>query len=253
MFMRFIHIRVQPDRLPDFEQFFDRRIVGALREIDGCLFACLLSNPEHPSECISMTLWSDADAAGRYQDSGLYQKLLDEADPYLWHSNEWRVRLSDDLTLEYEQVEDPPAIEAYPVQTRSGDPEALGYASPNMYLRIVAGEVREGMLESFTHHYEEAIIPTLLATDGCRYAYLAKALGDSNHVVSITLWDSKAKADAYELHGEFRDIMRSAEPFISSVFQWRMTLESPRRSRETSSADVQIEGYHIVAGESFGA
>jgi quinol monooxygenase YgiN len=251
MFMRFIHLRIQPDKLADFEQFYEQRIATAIGEAGGCLFAGLLSNPEHPSECVSLTLWNDPESAANYESSGLYDRLLEEIDPFLWRSNEWRVRLSDDLTLEYEPVHEAPVIEAFPVETESGDAVDIGPTSPNMYLRIVSGKVKPGKMEAFTEYYENSIIPLLLATDGCRYAYLARGTGDSNEALSVTLWDSQSKASAYEQYGGFRDIIKTIEPYISSVYQWRMTLDSSRKARETSSEDLQIEGYQIVAGESF--
>ena len=106
MYMRFVQLKIQPDKMAGFETFYETRIAPALRDSGGCLFAGLMNNSEHPSECISMTLWRNPQDVERYESGGLYATLLEEADPYLWHSTEWRVQLSDDLTLEYVPVEE---------------------------------------------------------------------------------------------------------------------------------------------------
>jgi quinol monooxygenase YgiN len=250
MFIRFVDLRVQPDKMEEFEAFYASRIAPALKETDGCLFAGLLSNPERPSDCVSMTFWDSPGAAHRYEDSGLFATLFDEADQYMWRSAEWRIRLSDDLTLQYEHAPSPPSVEAFPVEMDKGD-ETMGHASTNMYVRIVSGRVLSGKLDDLVTVYENEVAPTLLETDGCRYVYLARGFEDADQVLSITLWDSRTKAEEYEQHGKFETLLRKVSPMLASGIQWQMTLNSSRKSLESASDDGHVEGFQIVTSEAF--
>ena len=251
MFMRFVEVKIQPDKMAEFERFYISRIQPALEATGGCLFAGLLSNPEHPSECVSLTLWRSPDDVKAYESSGLFDTLLEEADSYLWHSTEWRVRLSDDLTLEYAPVKDPPEVGAFPIAVDSAGGEAINHASANMYLRIVTGSVKPGQMEKLAERYRQVVIPALLSIDGCRYAYLARGSDENEEVLSVTLWDSQSKAMQYERHGRFRELLGELQPMLSSVLQWQMTLNPSRKTRETASNDVSIEGYQVVTSDSF--
>lgn len=250
MFIRFVELRIQPDRLEEFEGFYASRIAPALKNTTGCLFAGLLSSPEHPSECVSMTLWESPKAASRYEDSGLYDTLVDEVDQYMWRSAEWRIRLADDLTLQYEPAPVPPVVEAFPVEMDKGD-ETIGHASANMYVRIVSGRVVPGQLDNFVAVYEEEVAPELLKTDGCRYVYLARGFEDAEQLLSITLWDSQAKAERYEKHGKFETLLRKVSPMLASGLQWQMTLNQSRKSLEAASDDGHVEGFQVVTSETF--
>lgn len=250
MFIRFVELRVQPDRMEGFERFYSTRVAPALKDTAGCLFAGLLSSPEHPSECVSMTLWDSPDAASRYEDSGLFATLFDEADQFMWKSAEWRIRLADDLTLQYEPAPEPPVVEAFPVEMDQGD-ETVGLASANMYVRIVSGRVVPGQLDDLVTAYETEVAPALLETDGCRYVYLARGFEDPEEVLSITLWDSRAKAEEYEQRGKFETLLRKVSPMLASGIQWQMTLEQSRKSLETASDDGHVEGFQIVTSETF--
>lgn len=251
MFMRFVELKVQPDKLEDFEQYYRSRVEPALHDTAGCLFAGLLSSPEHPSECISMTLWQSPDDVEAYESSGLYDTLLEGAEPYLWYTTEWRVQLSDDLKLEYAPVKEPPVVEAFPIEADSSGGAAIDHASANMYLRIVSANVKPGQMDALAKRYEEVIIPALLSIDGCRYAYLARGSADSDEVLSVTLWDSQASAAEYERSGRFGEMVQEAQPYLSSVMQWQMTLNPSRKTREVASNDLHVEGYQVVTSDSF--
>jgi heme-degrading monooxygenase HmoA len=250
MFMRFVQLKIQPDQMAEFERFYMTRIEPALEATVGCLFVGLLSEPEQPSECVSMTLWRSPDDVQAYE-AGLYGKLLEEADQFFWHSTEWRVRLSDDLTLEYAPVKEPPEVEAYPIEAASGGGEPIDHASANMYLRVVTGNVLAGKMDALSERYRQVVIPALRSVDGCRYAYLAKGNADTDEVLSVTLWDSRSKAMEYERHGRFRELLAELQPMLSSVLQWQMTLNPSQKTREIASNDVHIEGYQVVTSDSF--
>ena len=250
MYMRFVQIKVQPDKMAAFEEFYHRRVAAALRDTGGCLFACLMNSNEHPSECVSMSLWRDPKDVEQYETGGLYTQLLEESEPFFWNSTEWRVKLSDDMRLEYVPVKEEPVAEAFSIATDSDEGRGIESASSNMYLRILSGQVKPGRFDDLSEAYTK-LIPEILAVDGCRYASLIRGNDDENEVLSVTLWDSKAQADEYHNHGRFREFASRIQPFMSSVLQWTMTLSDSARAREAISTDAIIEGYQVVMGDSF--
>ncbi len=250
MYMRFVYLRVKPEKIAAFETFYENRVAPTPRQMKGCLFASLIQSEAHADECISMTLWNALEDAQDYEQSGRYDALIKENEPYLADSSEWRIQLSDDLTLEFKPVKEPPVVQAFPVATASVDAAPTEAGSSPMYLRIVSAKLRPGQFEAFRQHYTEEVIPALLAQKGCRYAYLTQGVED-DEILSVTLWDRKAYADAYELSGRFDQLIELAEPMLSSLFQWKMSLDPSQQATVATSDDLTVEGYHVVTCQSF--
>ncbi|MCZ6757073.1 MAG: hypothetical protein O7C39_02215, partial [Bacteroidetes bacterium] len=40
-----------------------------------------------------------------------------------------------------------------------------------------------------------------------------------------------------------------AAPYLSSLYQWKMSLDSEKQSTTQTSDDLSVAGYHIVTGE----
>ena len=251
MFMRFVQIKIEPDRLADFESLYERRIAPALQETNGCLFASLMNRHGMSEECVSMTLWETAADARQYEESGLFDTLLREADPMISHSAEWRIRLSDDLRLEYGPVKKAPIVTASPVQSASSGSAPTVGASTETYLRIVSAKLKPGMFDTMAKVYEEEVIPALAEVDGCRYAYLVRGMQGEDTALSVTLWDSQAQAEEYERSGKFAELTRLVRPALSELLQWKMSLSPKKRDRIATSDDIVVEGYHVVTSDTF--
>ncbi len=251
MYMRFVYLRVKPEKVVAFETFYENRVTPTLHEMKGCLFASLMQSAAHPDECISMTLWNTPEDAQDYEQSGRYDALIKENEPYFSDSSEWRIQLSDDLTLEFKPVKEPPVVQAFPVATASAGTAPKEAAPSQMYLRIASAKIQPGKFEALKKVYTDEIIPALLATDGCRYAYLVGGMQDSLETLSVTLWDSKEQADAYEQSGRYAQLVDKVAPMLSSLFQWKMALDPSQRASVATSDDMTVEGYHVVTGESF--
>ena len=74
---------------------------------------------------------------------------------------------------------------------------------------------------------------------------------DENEALSVTLWDSKDKADAYEQSGRYAQLLDKATPMLSSLLQWKMALDPSQQASVATSDDMTVAGYHVVTGESF--
>jgi len=249
MYIRFVRVRVKPGMGPAYDRFYRSEVAPAVLENEGCLFAHLIQDEEEPCNFISLTFWRTPEDAARYQDGGPYTELVERHAPFLDDSSEWRMVLKEDLTLSYEPVKAEPEVESFDVAAATGEivPEEVGLS--HMYVRIVAGRAAPGKLQEFKKLYEAGVIPALMETEGCRYAYLM-AGRDEEEVMSVTLWDTRAHADAYEASGRYEELLAKVRPAMSSLAQWKMTLDSSRKSQTTTSEDVVVKGFRILGGES---
>jgi quinol monooxygenase YgiN len=185
MFMRLVQVKVKPETLAAIPKLYNERIIPVLRQTPGCLFAGLIRSNDRPEESISLTLWDTPEHAEEYERSGLFQKLLHDAKPYLADASEWRIQLSKDLTLEYAPVQEEPVVKSYNVAASSGDPELTPEHTPQMFVRIVSARLQPGKTEEFARLYAGEILPTLRRVPGCRYAFLTE--GIENEVLSISI------------------------------------------------------------------
>ena len=85
---------------------------------------------------------------------------------------------------------------------------------------------------------------------GCLYTYLTQGVQE-DEILSVTLWNSKADADAYERSGRLDELTQLLEPMFSSLLQWKMSLDPSRQASVATSDDLTVEGYHVVTGEAF--
>jgi quinol monooxygenase YgiN len=248
MFVRFVKIRIRPDMVVAFQRFYDYEAAPELLRQPGCMFAHLIQSEGHDDEFNSLTFWRSRADADVYETSGAYDALIKRNRPFLADSTEWRMQLDEDLTLSYLPVKQEPEVEAFDVAAASTEdvPDESGLL--HMYLRIVAGRVRMDQIDAFRAHYQDNLIPALLETNGCRYAYLA-AGRDEGEMMSVTLWDSQSHASAYEESGRFEELMGTIRPMLSSLTQWKMTLDPGQQARTTTSDDVSVSGFRVLGGD----
>jgi quinol monooxygenase YgiN len=250
MFLRFVKVKIRPNKAGEFEQFYDEHVRPELQRTPGCLFAALMSSQSDVIEAVSMTIWDTRGDAERYERSGIYQSILDEARPFVLESDEWRMRLHDADALLDRVHADEPAVTSYPIQT--GDPDHIPDVphAQHYYLRIVSARVKPGLLYRMITAYEEQIVPVLTKVDGCHTAFLARGHADPQHVLSITLWDSAEKAEAYEKSGLFQEMYEKAKPMLSSFSEWKMALD-PNQPDEPEADDLDISGWQVVSSSEF--
>ena len=107
MFMRFVNLRVKDGRQRGLVQFFEDRVIPALGETDGCLYASLLQPSDDDLEFVSMTTWRSRESAEAYETSGLFDELLDESDDFLAEVSEGQVQSSAKAEGSFPTLQDP--------------------------------------------------------------------------------------------------------------------------------------------------
>ncbi len=250
MFMRLVQLNVENTEIEKFRETYNDEIIGRLQKTPGCRFVGLIENGTEECEFISLTLWDQQEQAEAYERGGVYEELLAKVKPCLKNSSEWKIQLSENLELEYKQVQEEPVIKKFSVQAQ-GDRNESSSINSHLYLRIVSLSIQEGRENEFKKIFTDEIIPELLSTQGCKYAYLTRSTQDPRAFISVTIWKSKDDADFYESSGKFRELVDKVSHTFSQFYRWKMALERDYDANIKTSEDMRVERYNIVTGKNF--
>ncbi len=250
MFMRFLQLKIRSAEISGLVRLYEDRIVPALGAAEGCLGAFLVQSIVRPDEVISLSLWRSEETSSTYERSGLFMRLVASARPFFADSSEWKLALSKDFTLEYTADSAEPSVQTYAVSAASAGEIPSGQDRSGTFMRIVSLRHKKGMLAEYKELYESEIMPALLATHGCRYACLSMPTTDGSESISVTIWNNRADADAYERQGTFGKLLDKIKHTLSDLSQLRMD-SAGTMLPSTTSEDMAVEGFHLVAGRSF--
>jgi len=245
MHLRFVRLRVRPQKTGVLQEVYERRVVPALRETAGCFVAGLFEDDIHPGACLSFTLWRSHAEEKAYEKSGLFESLIYENEVSFSDSFEWKLQLSEDLTLEYLPIKAKPEVEL--IMITGIPPESFSWAQGSLYLRVVSVPVQPGQFTLFEKAYENEIIPALREVDGCRQAYLGRSATDGN-IRSVTFWEDREAALAYEQSGRFARLTESVLPMLSSLYRRKIELNATFEGDVATSEDLTVAGYQLLTG-----
>ena len=93
-----------------------------------------------------------------------------------------------------------------------------------MYMRLVQAKYKPESLSKIRQIYDEDIIPRLQTMPGCLCVCLIKSDFQRDEGVSLTLWDSKNHAEAYEKSGVFQELLNKVKPYLADSSEWRIQL-----------------------------
>ena len=249
--MRFVQLGIKPDAAAAFERFYEHRVAPALLSEDGCVFARLIKSTDSDSDFISFTLWESPEHAMEYEQSGRYKSLVSENQPFQEESTEWKIQLTPENTLEYLPVQEEPEVKAMPVVAGSSESDMPDKLQDHTYVRILNAKVSPDQFDELSALYNDELVPALLAVPGCRAAYLI-GMQERSEGLSVTIWDSHEAAKRYEASGKFAELLGRAAPYLSAMYQWKMTLDPSKQQRTHLSDDVSVKGYEVVTGKSVG-
>jgi heme-degrading monooxygenase HmoA len=251
MYMRMLQVTANPDKVAELQMMYEREVMPRLQVTPGCLYVGLTKSVRDAYEYISLTLWESPKHAEDYERSGVFAELLKGAEPYLAGTSEWRLHLSQDNVLEYEPVPTEPVIHAYSIAEKSVSKILPKQRVSPLFVRIVSPQIRPGMVEEFKRIYTAEVIPVLRMAEGCLYAALTESANDSEHPISLTVWNSLLDAERYEQSGAFASLTAKVTHTFSGVYQWKMQLEKETKAHTTTSDDVAVSGYQVVTGKAF--
>lgn len=93
-----------------------------------------------------------------------------------------------------------------------------------MFMRFVHYHVDPERVPDFRRRYEETSIPTLMTVRGCLSATLIESIGSGAECVSMTLWESRETAEAYERSEVFQRLLESSRPYLAQSSEWKVLL-----------------------------
>ncbi len=250
MLMRLVEAILKPETVDEFRSIYRNKIIAVLEQTPGCLFAGLLQSVDKANQLVSLTLWESKGDARSYVESGTFQKNLDLAIPFMEESSEWKIQLTKENTLNYEQVRQEPVIKSYYVTPDSSISEEIPIS--RAYLRVLSLSIIAGKEEEFKRIYYEEIQPELKNVPGCRYSFLIDNSESNREMLSFTIWDDLESVKMYEQQGEFQLLLHKVQHTLSELYQWKMALEKQEGSAlAVSSRDIDISKFTLVTGEKF--
>jgi heme-degrading monooxygenase HmoA len=248
MHIRFVRLKGKEEKVWDARKFYEDNVLPNLDEIDGCLFAGLLQGTIHGDDYISMTVWTNVEAAETYERGGLFDRLLDESDEALQGVQELPADLAGapDAVI-FSGIE--PEVETWDV-VGTADEQILDKVSQGrVFVRMVAARLRRGAFDAFQRRFDDEVRPALAATPGCLGSYLVVGAGDQTRILSVTMWAREEDAVRYGLSGEFERLTERLKDTFSDLYQWSIALSGdPEPTTEASSRGVDVEGYQLVVG-----
>jgi len=248
MLTRFFHVKIRPGKSTEFQNFYEDEILPALQNTPGCRYGSLIQSVEDPSEFVSFSLWDSEESIKGWEKSETFTLLLSRAREFFAGSTEWRVQLTKDLKLEYTPVYEEPVVRSFQTATHAEPRDLSRAAGGPMYVRLTSLKVELDKLSEFKQIYDREITPTLRKVPGCQYAFFVQSPQESE-VISVTIWDDKDHADAYEQSGTFDRLVDKVRPTLSPVYQWKMKLSEEAHATTVTSEEVDVKAYRVITGK----
>jgi quinol monooxygenase YgiN len=142
-------------------------------------------------------------------------------------------------------------VKDYVVALQTSPDDSSIKEEDDLFVRIVSAKIQEGKVNEFKELYSKEIMPVLQASEGCLYAFLNKNLKEMDEFLSVSIWKSKADADAYENSGKFEELTNKVKHTFSHFYLWKMALEQETKGKIRTSEDMRVDHYTMVAGKSF--
>ncbi len=119
-----------------------------------------------------------------------------------------------------------------------------------MFMRLLNISAKSSDMEVMRSFYDAIVIGELQKIDGCLFAGLLQSNKDSNEGLSLTLWDSRDHADAYEKSGTYKKILEQAKPFLSESSEWKIQLsEDLELEYRQEDDEPELEQFNVTVHE----
>jgi quinol monooxygenase YgiN len=246
MIMSLAQAKIKADVIPRIKSVYAETVFRRLERTDGCLYASLIRSVTHDDQFMTLSFWKAQDDLNAFTHSAEYDAMMDELNEILAESTEWQIQLTTDLTLQYAPVPEKPIITSYNVATAMDG--AVGSIVEPMVVRVVSMEIDPVRTEEFKRLYREKVIEKLKTVKGCLAAYLSENHLTPNAFISVTLWDCRQDADAYERGGVFAELVDALRPTFSGLANLQMQMDKSRKA--VTSEDLRVERYEVVSSKS---
>lgn len=246
MFLRMVSVGIRAEHAVKIAEEYDRNVVTALRTQPGCSFASLLQNINDKRDCISLTIWNSKEDAAEYEHSGVFKRLVESLRAFYEESNEWELKLSDDLSIEYTPVQVDPTVKGYD----DDDMEkkyirkfnVTPYAATIITLSVQPEKIRE-----FQEIFVANVMPKFMGHKGFIHIIL---LRKNNEFNIIAFWDETIDFSSSFNDQTLRSLTRSIFEMLPSSVQWQVSHKAAKTSF-ASSEEITASVYRCLTGEWF--
>ena len=104
--LRIVSLKVLPGKLDEFNHLYKVNAVPALRKTTGCRYVYLLESDQRAGEVLSVTSWDSTQDAEAYEQSGLFEQLLESQKQTLSGLYQWKRSLGKEQAVRSATSED---------------------------------------------------------------------------------------------------------------------------------------------------
>jgi heme-degrading monooxygenase HmoA len=246
MFLRMVSMGVQAEHTAMFAKAYDENVISVLRHQPGCSFASLLQNIDDHKDCISLTIWESKEETDEYEKSGLYKKLVESLRTFYEASNEWELKLTDDLSIEYTPVQTDPSLKQF--NDDDTEKEYIQKFNVTPYAaKIITLTVQQDKIQEFQDIFASKVIPKFKEQKGFIHIIL---LRKNNEFNIISFWDETIDFNSASGEQPLRSLTRSVYEVLPSSVQWQVSHKAARSSY-ASSEEIKAAVYRCLIGEWF--
>jgi quinol monooxygenase YgiN len=119
-----------------------------------------------------------------------------------------------------------------------------------MFVRFLQLKVSTEYLKTLQGFYDKIVIPELQKIPGCHYACLIQSGNSADEFVSITFWNTKDEAEAYEKSGVYQSLLNQVKPFLAESSEWKIKLSDDFELKYEPVAEEPILKEYNVAAQS---
>lgn len=113
-----------------------------------------------------------------------------------------------------------------------------------MFMRFVHLKTSKDILWEVRRFYEERVIPTLEATEGCLFASLLQPTVELDECVSMTIWRRQQDAEAYESSGTYDRLLDESDDRLAEATEWKANLQGDASGgKQPVMYDPEVEGF----------
>ena len=117
-----------------------------------------------------------------------------------------------------------------------------------MYMRFVQAHFKRESLWKIAMLYDSIIIPRLEKTDGCLHVCLMRNENHLDRGISMTIWESKEKMEAYVKSGLYTENLAEIKPYLTSSTEWRIQMSKDMKLEyEPINAEPIVQVFEPLA------
>lgn len=246
MFLRMVTHTMRSEESEKMAETYHRSVISNLRTTKGCVFASLLQNTVNTQECISLTLWNSQKESFDYEESGLYKQLVDSLRPFFVASDDYELKLSEDLSLEYTPIQVEPTVERFN-NSVAGSEEISRLKVKPFAVQQLTLTVQEDQKDTFESIFSTDIHPKYKIHKGFIDLILLRQQREY-HIISF--WDETVDIESTTGIHSSNELLTSIYKILPSFIQWKVSHSSAVHT-SVSSEDIKATVHRCLVAEWF--